>query len=793
MNKYTIMPFSAHCEQALYGVIEKFIAHIRRNSYRSLHDIAFSYQTGKIHHQCRVAFICYDLDNLQDQCEQFLSKKLWSSNKIIASSGIVFLFSGQGTQYAGMGAELYKESKIFRDALDRCAVILNKLLPKNLKDILFDLTHKDFINNTNITQPVLFALEYALAQQWIAWGFKPSLLLGHSLGEWVAACIGGAYTVEHACELVFHRGALMQKLCEPGSMASVASSAAHIESIIKEYEVVISAYNSVGNVVIGGPHKQLKACINKLEKQGIRCKELLVSHAFHTPLVEPMIQSFQKIVEKVPVSLLDIPLISSLDGVQRTRFESNYWSRQISEPTRFINALETLDHNNANIIIEIGPQPVLSKLAKLSLSQDQVIINSLSHNRHNCESLYYNLSKIWCAGIELNWRDFYSVMPKRIHLPPYAYQRKEYNLDALESPRKEVIQPGKIFNLSEVTEKLLALWHELLGPAEITSTTNFTMLGADSLAAVQLLAQTKQIFDVPLSLAEMYKEQTLGLIAELIYSKIKKSNSNTSRAKRKFIKSVHIIGAHSFLGAHVLKEIYDSTAALITCTSHQQVIKTLTFYFGQNFVELSASRISKEQDLSADIIFDLSTPNSCLTHNKKGSTATYHVGELIGHYVTGHMDQDIFSSRFYTHLRNINTYEYAPHMSSLLNLIPVDYAASALVELAQLENCPRTMFHILNPHPVESSEIYDSMHRAELIIGKKSEAPSYIPVDFMSPCEQTRRLTENAGVYCPRLDTEFLLRIMNYCSHIGFLCKTPHKKINFLTPPQSSTDMSALI
>ena len=791
--EYIIMPFSARCEQALYDAVKNFLQHIKRNPDISLRDIAFSYQIGKTHHECRAAFVCCDLKQLMAQCELFLDKKLYEKKNIISSPRIAFLFSGQGSQYAGMGSELYKQRKVFRDAIDRCALVLDKLLPRALKDILFDLNNNTFINNTNITQPVLFAVEYALAQEWMAWGFKPSLLLGHSLGEWVAACIGGAYSLEDACELVFYRGSLMQQLCERGSMASIASSAASIQHIITQHGVAISAYNSVNNIVIGGEHAELKACVTDLEKHGIRCKELPVSHAFHTPLVEPMVERFQEIVERKPTSLLAIPLISSLDGVQRTSFEPNYWSRQISEATRFVDGLKTLDQNNANIIIEIGPQPVLSKLAKLSLSKEQLIIYSLEHDKHDFESLYNNLCEMWCAGAKLSWRDLISTKAKRIHVPAYAYQRKEYSLESDHTQKTEIILANKIIDLPEITDKLTAIWRELLGVVEITSDTNFTMLGADSLGAVQLLARTKKVFGVGLTLAEMYKEQTLGPIAQLIHAKIHASRFINNKPEKPIIKSVHVIGAHSFLGAHVLKELYDSTAALITCTSHQHVIDALSFYFGDIFVDRSRSRIGEGIENSADIIFDLTNTSFPTTVNKNGFSTSYHVGDLIGHYATGHMDQDIFSSRFYAHLKSLNTQGYSPLTSSALNLVPVDYAASALVELAQGEKSPGTVFKIFNPHPVESSQIYDSMRLAGCLMGAKSDALDFIAADFTPLCEHTRRLAEKAGVYCPRLDKEFFLRIMHYCLHIGFLCKTPQPKINFSILPQCSTDMSVPI
>lgn len=782
MPEYIIMPFSAHSEKALYDNIRSFIVHIKRTNV-ALRDIAYSYQVGKVHHEYRAAFVAHDFSDLLDQCSLFLDKNLYEKKPIISSPRIAFLFTGQGSQYIGMGQKLYEESLVFKEAIDSCALILDKLLPKKLVEILFDSNTK-LINDTNITQPVLFAVEYALAQQWIALGFKPSLVLGHSLGEWVAACIANAFSLEDACKLVFHRGSLMKNHCEPGSMAIVSSSALDIEPVLKKHNVVISAYNGVRNVVIGGEHEKIKACVKDLESQGIRTKELMVSHAFHTPLVLPMVQKFQDLLEKVPISALNTRFISSLDGTQKTGFEPDYWSRQISEPTLFDQCLKTLDQSDANIIIEIGPKPTLSKLANLSLSKSQLIIYSLKENTHDYLSLYQNISEIWCAGVDLNWQDFYQAIPRRVHTPPYAYQRKEYCLSSNPLPKEETVK-AQIFDLPEIILRLKAIWHDLLGVKDLDNDSNFMMLGADSLSSAKLLARTKQVFGVSITLAEMYQQQALGPIATLIHAKIKKA-SNNNEDVQSMIRSAHIIGAETFLGAHVLKELFDSTKAAISYEQHPQADNALAFYFGDNFLKLLKQRESSSTE-NADIIFDLSAVSTA-SSIKGGITKTYQVGPLVGHYQTGMMAQT--PDLFYLHLKNLNTYGYFPASSSPLNLLPVDFAASALVELAQAETT-ETVFQIFNPYPVESREIYDAMQFLDCLIDAKSDV---LPMfsDLALPCDHTWRLAEKAGVHCPKIDTTFLLRMINYCIQIGFLCKV-QSPINFSTPLSCSTDMSAPI
>jgi acyl transferase domain-containing protein/acyl carrier protein len=358
---------------------------------------------------------------------------------------IAFVFSGQGSQYAGMGKQLYETQPVFKKAMDQCAELLAPHMQKDLLSVLYPAEGvASPIDETEFTQPCLFAFEYSLAQLWMSWGVEPAAVMGHSVGEYVAACVAGVFSLEDGCKLIAARGKLMQSLPKGGTMAAVFAGEDKVRAAIASFadSLAIAAVNGPTSVVISGKTESVESVIATLAKDGIKAKNLNTSHAFHSPLMAPMLAEFEKVAKTVTYSAPTIGLVSTPEGVQVNKKDTikcdnaKYWIAQISKPVLFDAALQFMLTNlKISCLLEIGAAPVLTALGRQIVSKSTpgafknvIFIPSLGNERQQpWASLCVALGILFTRNAPIDWSVVYGLADAaRQRLPLYPFQRQRF-------------------------------------------------------------------------------------------------------------------------------------------------------------------------------------------------------------------------------------------------------------------------------------------------------------------------------------------------------------------------------
>jgi acyl transferase domain-containing protein/acyl carrier protein len=349
--------------------------------------------------------------------ESFTSRRLKRSGQ---ANRVGFLFTGQGAQFAGMGKDAYDSLPVFRDSMDTCAEILKEALSHDLRALMFDAKHAAILDETAIAQPALFAFEYAFAQQWLAWGVEPTILIGHSLGEWVAATLAGIFSLEDALQLVALRGQLMGELPKLGSMLAVRAPAARAQRAAEPFpKLSLAADNAPNACTLSGPTVEIDAVERVLRKEGIQVKLLNVSHAFHSVLMEPILDRFESAVASVERNPPRIPIAANLDGLEHTvqLTDPEYWRRQIIAPVQFRKGVETAAQK-ADIFLELGPRPILTSFLDECLEEnsDISVLPCSNLNKPLNGLLQSAIGELFVAGVALRSE---TLFPPQGSLPTF--------------------------------------------------------------------------------------------------------------------------------------------------------------------------------------------------------------------------------------------------------------------------------------------------------------------------------------------------------------------------------------
>ena len=356
---------------------------------------------------------------------------------------IAFIFTGQGSQYPGMARRLHECCPAFREAFDRCAALLAPHLSRPLHDVVFaDGDAQSDLNNTGYTQPGLFAVEYALAETWRSFGVSPSIVAGHSVGEIVAATVAGVLSLEDGIRLIARRAALMATLPGGGAMASIATSEQDVAAAIAQHagQVAIAAVNAPTQTVISGAAAAVDLVCASFASKGVRCQRLSVSHAFHSPLMDPVLDRFEREAQSIAFTAPRLQLVSNLTGrMAETRdlTQPRYWRRHLREAVRFGDCVRTIEEQKPDCIVEIGPHPTLLSLFGAASTEGPALITSLRKGRDDWVQMLEGVSGLFLAGAEIDWRG--AARGERcdiVDLPTYPFQRQRHWFETKPSPAR---------------------------------------------------------------------------------------------------------------------------------------------------------------------------------------------------------------------------------------------------------------------------------------------------------------------------------------------------------------------
>jgi len=395
-----VLTLSAATEPALGELRERFVRHLE-NASESLGDICFTANTGRSHLQYRLAVVASDAATMKANLQ------VAQMHRVGDAPRVAFLFPGEGSHDVGAGRQLYAVEPVFRAAIDRCDRILRQHLDSALTSLLFG-DDGVLLAQTRYAQPALVALEYALFEQWRAWGIEPSIVLGHSVGDYAAAIAIGELTIEEGLAIVAARGRLMQALPAGGGMAAVFATEAWAQKAIARYPdtLAIAAVNAPAEVVLSGRHDHLREVLGRARAEGLHARKLNVSHAFHSPLMRPMLAPFREVLSGAP--------------------NAERWLEQVLAPVRFTDSVETLRLRGDELLLELGPRPVLAPLACRTLER-AIGLSSLRASGEDGFQMFETLATLHIKGVRVDWRAVDAPFARRkVSLPTYAFQRERY-------------------------------------------------------------------------------------------------------------------------------------------------------------------------------------------------------------------------------------------------------------------------------------------------------------------------------------------------------------------------------
>ena len=570
LTRPQLLPLSTKTDESTELMLEQMTGFFQKNKAVSLADAAYTLATGRPHFAKRKALLFAE----GKEKPELISVP---PSTVQRPPSTVFMFPGGGAQYVGMARDLYETNAFFQQQVDVCFTILEQRHGLIIKDLVFP-KEKNEADETVLQNPAaglasLFTIEYALAKLWQHWGIQPAELIGHSMGEYTAACIAGVMSLEDALGLVTVRGKLFETLDGDGCMLSVAATEEKLRPFLTN-ELTISVINKVDSLVVSGTSATIDDLQKRLNEAGIDASKIHIKVPAHSPLIDPILPEFKQYLESVELKAPQIPIVSNVSGTWLTNEEAtsvDYWLRHLRQTVRFADGLKTLTNNvlsgnsqftihnsqlsKNRIFLEVGPGQTLSTFARALPTlpnEARLILASVRHPkevRNDVEFLLRTLGKLWVSGVDVDWQAFYEGENlRRVPLPTYPFERKKYFISPkrvenqvvaakdelggnlklppnspatpmLSQPNEQTMSETNTSRIPNLVAEIKASLHELSGmePAQMDASASFLELGFDSLFLSQAIIRFNQKFKLDLGFRVLFEDApTIEALAEYV-------------------------------------------------------------------------------------------------------------------------------------------------------------------------------------------------------------------------------------------------------------------------------------
>jgi non-ribosomal peptide synthase protein (TIGR01720 family) len=563
-GEHRLVTLSARSPAALERLGSDLAEHLERTPDVDLGDVAYTLQVGRARLPHRRSFVAA---TVADAARQLRAPEATAGDRAGARDGarVAFLFPGQGAQHPGMGADLYRNEPAFAAAMDECARILRPILGRDLLELVYPegddpRAAADALGQAAIAQPATFAIEYALARLWMSWGIQPAVMVGHSLGEFAAACLAGVFPLEDALRIVAGRGRLMQD--QPGgAMLAVMLEPEAVQPLL-DPGTSIAAINAAGQVVASGPAASIARLEKRLVADEVEVHRLPIGLAAHSPMMDAIVGQFRELVRGAVRRPLELPIVSTVTGGWTSgdqMADPEYWATHLRQTVRFADATGVLLDQPDLILLEVGPGQTLTSLVRQHpQAADRVLLASLRHPRRQLgdgETMLHALGQIWAAGGTVDWPAVHGRGRTRVPLPTYPFDHERYWIDAVAPARTDVpsaraaeessvagepagegpvavaadpggaghpeaaadrpapvaatVAPAQVGSRRErIVAQLASILSELSGiePTALDPKASFADLGFDSLFLTQANAQFRKQFGVRITFRQIFEE-----------------------------------------------------------------------------------------------------------------------------------------------------------------------------------------------------------------------------------------------------------------------------------------------